>query len=88
MLPHYVKLSNIFSLYTSINNLTILILAMSILNIFKFLQGNKKISKIWQALDRAKGILGAYVFLFLVVIGSSVLIAHFEFGYELAEFSR
>ena len=88
MLPHYVNLDNIFGVYTTINMFSILILAMSILNIFKFLQGNTKISKIWQTLDRAKGILGAYIFLFLVVISSSVLIAHFEFGYELREFSR
>ena len=54
---------------------------------FKLLQYNREMSKLWQTLAIASDVLGAYVFIVLVVFVGFSLMGYFTFGADIAAYS-
>ena len=82
-LPHYVSHQDLVSMYNTVNNLHSIVLILAFLSTFRLVQDNKSFSKIWQTLHLSMGTLGAYFFVYFVVMMAFLFAGHFAFGVEI-----
>mmetsp|Transcript_16532 Transcript_16532/g.52696 ORF Transcript_16532/g.52696 Transcript_16532/m.52696 type:complete len:866 (+) Transcript_16532:86-2683(+) len=85
--PHYVQVNHVVDMYNAIVVVSALVCLLATLNILKFFRGNIALSRIWQTIAVASGHLGAYFFIFTIVMLGFVLAGYFLFGSEVDKFS-
>jgi hypothetical protein len=84
--PHFVTLSAYSVIEYSIYNMTAVLLFFSVVLFLRFLQENRRVSKIFQTLHIASGYLAAYFFIFFFIMVGFVGIAFICFGPYVDEF--
>ena len=82
-LPHYVAHQDLVSMYNTINNLHSVVLILAFLSTFRLVQDNQSFSKVWQTLHLSMGTLGAFFFVYFVVMSAFIFAGHFAFGVEI-----
>eukprot|EP00753_Platysulcus_tardus_P005696 PLAT13622.1.p1 GENE.PLAT13622.1~~PLAT13622.1.p1 ORF type:complete len:856 (+),score=290.15 PLAT13622.1:28-2595(+) len=87
LLPHYVQLRSIIDFSDNIFNLSSVVALLAVMQMFKFLQTNEKVSRIWQTLYYSGPTLGAYLFVFVLMLMAFVLLSLFTFGTDVSAFS-
>eukprot|EP00946_MAST-07B_sp_MAST-7B-sp1_P002555 g2555.t1 len=86
-LPHYVAHQDLVAMYNTINNLNSFVLILAFLSTFRLVQDNESFSKVWQTLHLSMGTLGAFFFVYFVVMSAFLFAGHFSFGAEIEGWS-
>ena len=86
-LPHYIQIERQAEFFSHGINLSVLNAVLAGMGSFKILQKNLSISKVWQTLDASGSVFLSFLFILIIVGYAFVIIAHFSFGPEVAEFN-
>jgi hypothetical protein len=86
-LPHYVQIERQVEYFSHGINLSVFNAILAALGSFKILQKNLSISKVWQTLDASGNVFLSFLFILIVVGYAFVVVAHFSFGPDVAEFN-
>jgi len=86
-IPHYTHFEKQVVGYDFGINLSIFNALLACISSFRLFQRNLSVSKIWQTMGMIGPYFMSFLFLFIVMLYAFLIVAHFSFGSEVANFS-